>query len=65
VNDKETLLEMLTRAGIPVDHGTGPGDHSGFTITVDKNKVTGYTAFFTTIHFDGDGNLYKIGVWEG
>ena len=64
MTDRDTILTMLLKAGIPFEKGVGPGDHTGVTLTVDKNKVTGYTAFFTTIHFDGDGNLYKIGVWE-
>lgn len=67
MTDKETLLAMLDRAGIPYDEGVGPGDHTGITLNVSRaedSRVFGYIGFSTTIHFDGEGNLYKIGVWE-
>lgn len=66
MSDKETLLAMLDRAGIPYEGGEGPGEHTGITINVTRNSETviGYTGFSTTIHFDGWGNLIKIGVWE-
>ena len=70
MSDKETLLAMLNKAGITYEDGDGPGDHSGITITVPGRNhkagspIIGYTGFMTTIHFDADGTLTKIGVWE-
>jgi hypothetical protein len=66
MTDRDTLIAMLTRAEIPYEEGVGPEDHTGITLTVtrDSDTIIGYTGFMTTIHFDGDGNLLKIGVWE-
>ena len=70
MTDRETLLAMLDRAGIAYDDGNGPGDATGITITVPPRSyqagspIIGYTGFMTTVHFDADGALRQIGVWE-
>jgi hypothetical protein len=70
MTDRETLLAMLDRAGITYDDGNGPGDATCITITETPrtyhagSPVIGYTGFMTTVHFDADGALAKIGVWE-
>lgn len=69
MTDKEALLAMFERAGIPVEHGTGPGDDTGIEVLVPAGRgaggpVIGYSGFSASFHFSDTGVLKRIGVWE-
>lgn len=71
MSEKDQLLAMLERVGIKIEHGVGPGDHTGFQVHVPHrdqrgpdSPVIGYTGFYATFHFDAEGNFLKMGVWE-
>lgn len=61
-SDRDTLKEMLDRAGVVYDETLVPGE---LCITAkDGPKNEGYSGFFVCFEFSEDGTLMKVSIWE-
>jgi len=64
MSDRDTLQEMLTRAGVVFEE---QGDKSIFVNADDNNHKdpdAGYGGFYTVFRFNEAGDLESVSAWE-
>ena len=71
MSDKQTLIDMLTRAGVEFEirtHSEKKPFRAGGSSLLDYESVVlveaGYSGFVTEFFFDADGALLYMGAWE-
>jgi hypothetical protein len=75
LTDKEELIALLTKWGVPFTEecggysgSWGEGIHSGIRVYAGKVRVRaknwGYHGFYTEFDFDEDGSFTAMGAWE-
>ena len=60
MTDKETIVEMLTRAKIAFEEDELTFKKGKTSITVER----GYAGFCSVFEFNPDGSLKDLGAWE-
>jgi hypothetical protein len=67
MNDVDTLIAMLSRAGVPhrvtVEDGCTNIEIEADGVS-DTGPLTGYSGFTATFEFDRVGLLRCVGIWE-
>jgi hypothetical protein len=66
MDDRETLIEMLDRAGVAWEESEDQdGAASAIAVSAKTGDVNlGYSGFFTHFGFNEDGSLKHMGAWE-
>lgn len=69
LNDKTILINLLTARNISFklkegeEFATGRSD-STLWLCSNSTGVEGHNDFITIFHFNSEGNLMKVGIWE-
>lgn len=61
MTDKDKLIKLLTEFGVEWREKEDGIKCGGYK---DRNKITGYSGFYTLFEFYSDGSFMQMGAWE-